>query len=236
MGSEFPFFEVVIFGMIAAFFILRLKNTLGRRTGHEQEEPPSHVSRRSEDAAKQGRQDDNVIRLPGNESDSAQDAGFDIEPDENASPVDRGLNEIARAAAGGFDARGFLEGAKGAYEMIVLSFARGDKKALKPLLAGKVYQNFTDAIDRRKAEGQTQHTDLVGFDNVEIVEARLAGRNAEITVKFVSEMISVTRDKDGEIVGGDADDISVVTDIWTFSKDIRSRDPNWELISTRSAH
>lgn len=233
MGSEFPFFEVVIFGMIAAFFILRLKNTLGRRTGHEQEEPRSHVNRRSEDSAQGSRQDDNVIRLPGR--DSPQDTGFDIEPDENAQPLDRALNEIGRAT-GGFDRANFIEGAKGAYEMIVTSFAKGDKKALKPLLAGKVYQNFCDAIDARKAEGQSQHTDLVGFEDVEIVEARVAGRRGEVTVKFVSEMISVTRDKDGEIVAGDADDISVVTDIWTFSKDLRSRDPNWELISTRSAH
>ncbi|PJK27753.1 Tim44/TimA family putative adaptor protein [Minwuia thermotolerans] len=234
MGSDFPFFEVVIFGMIAAFFFLRLKNTLGRRTGHEQEEPRSHVGRRGEEPAKNGRQDDNVIRLPG--QDAPRDTDFDIEPDHDATPLDRALNEIGRASGGGFDRASFVEGAKAAYELIVTSYAKGDKQALKPLLAGKVYKNFTDAIDRRKAEGQTQETELVGFDSVEIVDARVVDRKAEVTVRFVSEMISVTRDKDGEIVAGDAEDISVVTDIWTFAKDARSRDPNWELISTRSAH
>ncbi|WP_416899609.1 MAG: Tim44/TimA family putative adaptor protein [Minwuia sp.] len=233
MGSDFPIFEIVIFGMIAAFFILRLKNTLGKRTGHEQQEPRSRVRMAPDDrAAGNNSADDNVIHLPGAEAQREQAPAFD---EANATPLERGLHEIGQADRS-FDPAGFMQGARGAYEMIVTSFAQGDKKALKPLLASRVYQNFCDAIDQRKAEDLTQETELVGFNSVDIVEARMVDRNAEVTVKFVAEMISVTRNKDGEIVSGEAEDVSVVTDIWTFSKDTRSRNPNWELISTRSAH
>ncbi|WP_417518929.1 Tim44/TimA family putative adaptor protein [Minwuia sp.] len=233
MGSDFPIFEIIIFGMIAAFFVLRLKNTLGKRTGHEQEEPRSRVRPTSDDRSGQpSSNDDNVIRLPGADQPPSPEPAFDAE---NATPLERSLYEIGQADQS-FDPKGFIEGSRAAYEMIVTSFAKGDKRALKPLLAAKVYQNFSDAIDQRKARNETLETDLIGFNAVDIVEAEMSGRTAEVTVKFVAEMISVTRDENGEIIGGDAEDISEVTDIWTFAKDTRSRNPNWELITTRSAH
>ena len=234
MGSDFPIFEIVIFGMIAAFFILRLKNTLGKRTGHEQEQPRSRVRMTPDERPGAApAQDDNVIHLPGSENRAADDApAFD---EENATPIERALHEIAQADSG-FDSAGFLQGARGAYEMIVTSFAKGDKRTLKPLLAAKVYQNFCDVIDQRKTDGLTQETELVGFNSVDVVDARMVDRTAEVTVKFVAEMISVTRNSEGEIVSGEAEDVSVVTDIWTFAKDTKSRNPNWELIATRSAH
>lgn len=233
MGSDFPIFEIIIFGMIAAFFVLRLKNTLGKRTGHEQEEPRTRVRHSPDQRTGQqpANSDDNVIQLPGTET---LDPVDDFDP-ETATPLERSLREISEAD-GSFDPSGFVEGARGAYEMIVTAFAEGDKKALKPLLAPKVLQNFSAAIDQRKAEGLTQETELVGFNKSEIIDARMVQRNAEVTVKFEAEMISVTRNGDGEIVGGNAEDVTQITDIWTFSKDTKSRNPNWELIATRSAH
>lgn len=233
MGSDFPIFEIIIFGMIAAFFVLRLKNTLGKRTGHEQEEPRTRMRHDSDQRTAQqpANGDDNVIQLPGTEPVEPVD---DFDP-ETATPLERSLREVSEADPS-FDPRGFVEGARGAYEMIVTAFAQGDKKALKPLLAPKVLQNFSAAIDQRKSDGLTQETELVGFNRSEIIEAEMVGRNAEVTVKFEAEMISVTRDGAGEIVGGNAEDVTQITDIWTFSKDTRSRNPNWELISTRSAH
>lgn len=232
MGSDFPIFEIIIFGMIAAFFVLRLKNTLGKRTGHEQEDPRSRISQPSERSQQPpANSDDNVIRLPGADAPMPVD---DFDPD-TATPLELALREIGDADRS-FDPQGFTEGARGAYEMIVTSFAQGDKKALKPLLAAKVLQNFSAVIDQRKNDGLTQETDLVGFNAVEIIEARMVQRNAEVTVKFEAEMISVTRNADGEIVGGNAEDVTQITDIWTFAKDTKSRNPNWELIATRSAH
>jgi len=231
MGSDFPIFEIIIFGMIAAFLVLRLRNTLGRRTGFEQEDPADRPNQRDRaDASSQG--DDNVIPLPGRQAPPDREPEIDLE---NATPLDRALAEIG-AADRSFDRHGFADGARSAYEMIVTSFAQGDKKALKPLLASKVYKSFCDVIDQRKTAGQTQETQLVGFDSAEIVEAAMEGRQAEVTVKFVAEMISVTRDADGNVIAGNVDDVTRVTDIWTFAKDTRSRNPNWELITTRTAH
>lgn len=234
MGSDFPIFEIIIFGMIAAFFVLRLKNTLGKRTGHEQEDPRTRMrpqaDQRSAPPAANGN-DDNVIHLPGAEP-APSEPEFDAA---SATPLERSLREVYQAD-NSFEPGNFLEGAKAAYEMIVTSFAQGDKKALKPLLATKVLQNFSAAIDQRKADNLTQETELVGFNSAEIIEAGIVDRNAEVTVKFDAEMISVTRDAGGEIVAGNAEDVTQVTDIWTFSKDTRSRNPNWELIATRSAH
>jgi predicted lipid-binding transport protein (Tim44 family) len=233
MGSDFPIFEIIIFGMIAAFFVLRLKNTLGKREGHEQDNPRSRIRQQPDQGQPQApaNGDDNVIHLPGAEPQAPID---DFNPD-TATPLEIALREISEAD-GSFDPAGFVDGASGAYEMIVTSFAQGDKKALKPLLAAKVLQNFSTVIDQRKADGQTQETELVGFNGVEIIEAQMVSRNAEVTVKFDAEMISVTRNAEGEIVGGNAEDVTQITDIWTFSKDTRSRNPNWELIATRSAH
>lgn len=237
MGSGFPIFEIVIFGMIAAFLVLRLKNTLGKRTGHEQE-PPAHGKfgfAHGRDDKADGRDDDTVVALPGR--DAAPDGEApDLEPDIDASPLDRGLHAIARADRN-FDRAGFTEGARGAYEMIVTAFAEGDAPALRPLLADKVLGSFTDVIDARAARGESVETRLVGFRSVDIIEAELVdGRTAEITLRFVVEMMSVTRDNEGRVIAGDPNQIVTVTDIWTFARDTRSRDPNWELIATRSAH
>ena len=237
MGSEFPFIEIVIFGMVAAFLVLRLKNTLGKRTGHEQE-PPRRGRFGFADGPQDkadGRTDDNVIALPGH--DPAADArDFDLEPDADASPLDRGLHTI-RSADRSFEPDGFAQGARGAYEMIVQAFAEGDTKALRPLLADKVLAGFSDAIAQRTARRETVETRLVGITSADIIEADLVdGRTAEVTLRFVVEMISVTKDSEGRVIAGDPNQVATVTDIWTFARDTRSRDPNWELIATRSAH
>lgn len=233
MGSDFPIFEIIIFGMIAAFFVLRLKNTLGKRTGHEQEEPPTRIRQSRDQSQPSGPAagDDNVIRLPGAEN--AANDQFEADDDEPATPLDRALREI-RQADSSFDPRGFVEGARGAYEMIVTAFAAGDRETLKMLLSPEVLQNFVAAIDEREEAGHAMETTVVSLDKADIVEAELKGKVAEITVKFVSEMISVTRDSEGENLPGQSPVPREVTDIWTFARDANARDPNWLLVETRS--
>lgn len=236
MGSDFPIFEIVIFGMIAAFLVLRLKNTLGKRTGHEQEQPRGRFGF-AHGAGEKGEQraDDNVVAIPGRDK-APGPVAMDLEPDEDASPLEKGLFAIGRADPN-FDRAGFAEGARGAYEMIVQAFAAGDTATLRPLLADKVLASFSGAIDERARRGETVETRLVGFRSADIIEADLVGgRTAEVTVRFVVEMISVTRDSEDRVIAGDPNQVATVTDIWTFARDTRSRDPNWELIATRSAH
>jgi len=118
--------------------------------------------------------------------------------------------------------------------MIVTAYAAGDTATLRPLLADDVYDKFSGAIAARAKARETLQTTLVGITSADILEADVRGRDATITVKFISEQINVTRDAEGRIVDGDASTVTPVTDIWTFSRNLRSRDPNWTLIATRS--
>jgi predicted lipid-binding transport protein (Tim44 family) len=135
-----------------------------------------------------------------------------------------------------FDPRHFLSGARGAYEMIVLAFANGDRRALRDLLSSEVYESFDAAIKEREKNEQKTETRFVSIDKAELVGAELRDRNAQLAVRFVSQMISVTRDKAGNIVDGNADKVADITDIWTFARDTTSRDPNWKLVGTGSAN
>jgi predicted lipid-binding transport protein (Tim44 family) len=226
MDSGFAFFDIVFFAMVAAFLILRLRSVLGRRTGNEN--PERWTTRKP---APQARTDatDNVARLPerprtGGEAPPMLDLPAN-------SPVEAGLTQIS-VADSGFDPRTFVDGARGAFEMIVGAYAQGDTATLRPLLADDVYENFAAAIRGRLEAKHTLETTLVGIKSADIVEARMDGRMALVTVKFVSEQINVTRDAAGTVVEGDPQQIATVTDVWTFARNTRSRDPNWLLVAT----
>jgi predicted lipid-binding transport protein (Tim44 family) len=229
----------IIFLALAVFIFLRLRSVLGQRTGSER--PPFDRTARN---ALQGAQDKNVVTMPGKVIDQAPLVPTaDVVP-----PSDRwkGLAEPGSAMAQGldaivdkdsaFDPRHFLSGARSAYEMIVLAFANGDRRALRDLLAADVYESFDAAIKEREKAEQKIETRFVSIDKAELVGAEQRDRTAQLTVRFVSQMISVTRDKAGVIVDGNADKVADITDIWTFARDTTSRDPNWKLVGTGSAH
>jgi predicted lipid-binding transport protein (Tim44 family) len=154
---------------------------------------------------------------------------------EPGSALAQGLDAIV-ARDSSFDPKHFLSGARGAYEMIVLAFANGDRRALRDLLSSEVFDSFETVIrDREKYEQKTE-TRFVSIDKAELVGAEMRDRMAQLTVRFVSQMISVTRDKAGTIVDGNPDKVADITDVWTFARDATSRDPNWKLVGTGSAH
>ncbi|MCG8696138.1 MAG: Tim44/TimA family putative adaptor protein [Minwuiales bacterium] len=229
MGEGFNFLDIILLAMVAAFILLRLRSVLGRRTGHEQQNPRSRIESPGGDVHR----DDNVISLPDRDGEPAR--GPAAPEPEDDTPLGAALTKIALADRS-FDKAQFLEGARAAYEMIVTAFAAGDRKTLEPFLSDNVMENFGAVIDQREKSGQTQETTLVGIKSAEIIEAELDGRTAGVTVKFVSDMISVTKDSSGEVVAGDPAKVSLVTDIWTFSRNTRSRDPNWALTATRSSN
>lgn len=208
--------DLIIFFAIAAFLILRLRNVLGRRTGNERPPPPMTPK---PSVNKPG--DDNVIALPDRAADEFGEA----------TPLDAGLAQI-QVADRRFDPEEFVVGARVAFEMVVTAFAKGEKDSLRPLLSDEVYDNFTSAIDARESRGETLETTLVGIKGSEIIEARLDGRLSYVTVRFVTEQINVTRDLDNKVVDGDPDHVTRITDIWTFARNTRSRDPNWALVET----
>jgi predicted lipid-binding transport protein (Tim44 family) len=229
----------IIFLALAVFIFLRLRNVLGQRTGNER--PPYDRAARN---VLRGVQDNNVGPMPGAVIDQAPLAPTaDVTPPsdrwkglaEPGTALAHGLDAIA-AQDSSFDPRHFLSGARSAYEMIVLAFANGDRRALKDLLSSEVYDSFEAAIKEREKQEQKTETRFVSIDKAEIIGAETRDRAAQLTVRFVSQMISVTRDKAGTIVDGNPDKVADITDVWTFARDITSRDPNWKLVGTGSAH
>jgi predicted lipid-binding transport protein (Tim44 family) len=232
----------IIFLALAVFIFLRLRSVLGQRTGGER--PP--YDRAARDVL-QGRagdpsRGDNVVPIPGTIIDQAPLAPSDPPPlperwkgtAEPGSDLARGLDDIAKQDSS-FDPKHFVAGAKGAYEMIVMAFAQGDRRTLKDLLTPEVYESFEGAIREREQRGERIERKFVGIDKAEMVGAELRGRIATLTVRFVSQMISVTRDKAGAVVDGSPESITDVTDVWMFSRDMGSRDPNWRLVGTEGA-
>ena len=123
---------------------------------------------------------------------------------------------------------------RSAYEMIVTAFADGDRKSLKNLLSKEVYDGFVAAIAEREKRGEVVKSTFVGTEKIDITHASIRDSEEQITLRIISQLISATYDKDGALIDGDPEAVSEVDDIWTFARDIRSRDPNWKLIATES--
>ena len=227
----------LLFLVIAVVIFLRLRSVLGRRTGNER---PRYDPYSAQDAnGKPVR--DNIVTLPRGEparpAEPIDEATFarrlkDIAP-ENSDIAQR-LAAIAQQDRS-FDPKHFMQGARAAYEMIVTAFAQSDRKTLRQLLSREVFDSFSTAIDERERAGETVDFKFVGISKAEISDAELLGRAAHITVKFVSELITATRNGAGEVVDGDASQIREVTDIWTFAREISARDPNWRVVATGAA-
>jgi predicted lipid-binding transport protein (Tim44 family) len=226
----------IIFLALAVFIFLRLRSVLGQRTGRER--PPYDPYTSAREPVRQG---ENVVALPNRPPEAA--APKTAEPveagerwkglAEPGSSVAKGLDAIA-AASPDFDGKHFLTGARAAYEMIVSAFAEGDRRTLRNLLSREVYDGFESAINQRESRGDTVESRFVSIDNAEIRTAELRGRNAQVTVRFQSKLVSVTRDKAGNVTDGNAEKVTDVTDVWTFARDVTSRDPNWKLVATEA--
>ncbi len=220
--------DLVIFAMIAAFLVFRLRKVLGRRTGNERppQDPKAQRTGPRPTPAADNANDENVVALP----DHAPEDAF-IEQAEGA--LGENLRKI-RSADPSFNSEQFAEGASDAFEMVVTSFANGDRETLRPLLSDEVYENFAGAIVERADKGHTMEMTLAGISSSEIIEASLDGRVAFVTVKFVTEQIEVTRDSAGDVVEGDPARVTTISDIWTFARNTRSRNPNWTLVATEA--
>lgn len=225
--GDFQFLDIILLALVAGFILLRLRSVLGTRTGHEK---PREAWRPGPRDPKAPPQPDGakIIPMPDRQI-PAREQLAPIPP----GPAQAGLGRIQQADRS-FDPAEFLSGAKGAYEMIVGAFAAGDVQTLRQLLSREVFGDFEAAIRQRKADGLTQETTLVGIDEAEIADADLKGSVAEVTIRFVSQLVNATRNAAGAVVAGDPARVDKVTDIWTFARDTTSQDPNWTLIATSS--
>ena len=223
MNGGFPI-DLLLFGMIAAFLVLRLRGILGRRTGFER--PPQ-----AERPAGSG-------PVPG-----AARAAPIIDGKAEPAPVGRPLPEPGsvvgqtlarmRGMDGTFDPQRFLQGAESAFRLIVAGFATGDRVQLPALLGDDTYRSFETAIAAREAAGETQRSEIRSIERVSIEDAALDGTIAHITTRFVSDQIAETLGRDGRPVAG-ADAVAEITDVWTFTRDLSQTDPAWRLTTARS--
>jgi len=210
---------IVILALVALFIGLRLYSVLGERTGHEQQpilkpaDPDARVEPR--------------VSQPAATPPTAADAG-DMAFVPTAGP---GVRAIL-AADPTFDVARFLEGAKAAYRMILEAFWKGDLSEVRSHVDDHVYGTFGDAIEQRKKDGLVLDNRLVVIDQAVISEAAVDRSIAVLTVRFEPDIAAVTRNADGEVVAGSLSDAVQTRDLWTFRRDLSSRDPNWVLIET----
>ena len=219
--------STVVFALLAAFVVWKLRSVLGERADHDQQSRDKAVPPRGPSDAANGNA---PIALPTATAPSGKNNDAeDLDP-----ALSKGLEQLAIADPG-FSKAQFLNGAKGAYEMVISAFAAGDRNTLRDLLSKDVLESFTAAIVDRERLGQTVLTTFVSIDNAEIKDVHVRGRNAQVTVQFQSKLISATKDRDGSVVGGSPDKVADVVDVWTFSRELGSRDPNWRLVATESS-
>ena len=228
-------FGTIFFIVVAAIVLYQLRSVLGRRTGNER--PPFDPFSRPTDTAAQSQ--GNVVTLPSRRIGTDEPvavAGTYEAIDALAAPGTPANAELRRIrdADPTFDMKQFMEGAKIAYEMVVTAFADGDRKLLKNLLSPEVYQGFEASITQREARGERMQSSFVGINDAAVAGAELKDREAFITLRIVSQLISATTKANGEVVDGDPETVVEVRDVWTFARDTRSRDPNWKLVETES--
>lgn len=230
--ANFVPYDIILIALVAVFLILQLRRVLGRRTGEEQQRPDPFTH------GPAGADDGKVIDMPRRDQQPAADQGMPMLPRgvdivQKGGTAEAGLTQI-KLADDRFDARTFVQGARAAFEMIVNAFAAGKTDALKPLLSAEVYERFASAIRQREDAKEKLETNMVGFDSSEIVAAEMRGTEARLTVRFVTEQINVTRNVEGLIVDGNPNEVTKITDLWTFARDTKSSNPNWQLVGTEA--
>ena len=235
----------LIFLEQAVVIAIRLHNVLGSKTGNERRW--DHIpgkDKADKDEKEAAEATDNVIPLPGAAQNPVAEATMtrskeDIEAvlDKHAKPGTP-LREKLKALIEkdkNFDPDHFLKGARVAYELIVTSFAEGNRNMLRDLLSPEVYEGFSQAIKEREERGETVDSSFVGIEKSEIIDAQIRGEREQVTVKFISSLITATMNAEGKVIDGDPKKVLRVTDIWTFARQLTSPDPNWQLIATEGA-
>jgi len=199
MSGNFGYLDIILLAMLAGFIVLRLRNILGRKTGHQEKSINKYFPKRlkvmqdieNNEAIKTGNIDENVKKQ-------------------------------------------FLKGAEIAYEQIITSFAKGDKKSLKPLLEKAMFKRFSEVMDERKNKQLKSETTFIGFKSTKILEFKKIENIYKVSVNFVSEIITCVKDKNNQIIEGNPDTIKTVSDVWRFAKNMWSQDPAWYLVDISS--
>ena len=217
----------LLFLAVAIGVLLRLRSVLGRRTGHEQ--PPQNSGWFASKSSKP-----EVVKSEPASAESESEAETSSrEESASLTPLQRGLREISLADRS-FDQERFLEGARIAYEQIVTGFAASNRERLQALLGADAFERFDAVMREREQKGETAECEVVAIQSVDITDARMRGTAARVTVRFHADLLSSVRDKEGNIIDGNAEHAYRAEDIWTFERNTRDANPNWRLI--KSSH
>ena len=227
MGDGFQALDIILFAMIAAFLVLRLRSVLGKKTGHQR--PPTLERSTKEEEGPVS--DKNLVEFPKSRKDGTDNPGAKAE-EEADDPLTPALTEV-KIADPNFNPSEFSEGAKGAFELVVEAYAKGDEETLRTLLNDEVFNDFSAAIKERHDAGEKLDFTLIGITVAKIIDARVEGKMAFITMQFDSEQVNITRDKNENILSGDPNQIEKISDIWIFARNTQAGDPNWTLVETR---
>ena len=202
MSEAFQYIDILILAIIAGIVLLRLRSVLGRRTGHEKTDKTSYNYE-----TPQTSKEEKVIPIERKTSSSTREDGW-------------------------FNNDDFLRGAANAYETIVTNFENGNKDALKPLLSDDVLNSFSSVIDERNSKNETVEFNFIGIEKSEIVHKDLKKNPMEVTVRFISEMITCIKNSKDEVVSGSLNQVQKITDVWTFEKIKDKKSSNWLLAAT----
>lgn len=233
-------FGTIVIIVVAAIVLFQLRSVLGRRTGSER--PPFDPYTRPEKVENKGapQREGNVVTLPGRRDPVVIDSTAEnkyamidkvVPPDDPANADLRRVRDADRT----FDPVEFLNGMQVAYEMVLAAFAEGDRRTLRTLLSQEACAGFEQAITEREKRGDTMKSALIGINEARIVSGAVKDREVMVTVRIVSQLISSITDASGKVVDGDPEAVVEVRDLWTFARDVRSRDPNWKVVETETA-
>lgn len=239
--NDFLDFPTLIAIGVAIFVLIKLRSVLGTRNGNERP-PQGRGVRKDDDKAETT---DNVVQMRPTPGDRSDGLVVDTDEDRRLRKLDAEIEQLSKGDASiaeglkelgtvdpSFMPKTFMEGAKSAYEMIVTAFAEGDRKTLKNLLDKEVYEGFEGVITEREAQGQKVDFTFVGLPHIEMTDADVDKRSAQITIRFDAEVVSATLDSEGTLIDGNAEDVVKISDEWTFSRSVKTRDPNWKLVAT----
>ncbi len=228
---------LIVMAFVAGFIILQLRRTLGRKDGYDGKDEDRSDSRFDDNKSDHGPAADNVIPIKGGKPEKSE---FQSRVDESkeigvpkSSPFYDTLEKI-RSFDRSFTLPDFIDGAEYAYGMILNAFWEGDLKTLRTFLSRDVYSEFEEAINDMKEQGHQFHNRIDDIEKIELEDASIDGSMAELTLRYRGHMTIAIKDKDGNLVQGDEENVTPVVDVWTFCRDVRRGDPNWTLVSTGS--
>ena len=212
-----PFIDILIFAAIALFLIFRLRSILGNRDGFEQKRPEQSAFDATVQTENENSAPKKIVPLRAN----------------NAVANGEGLEAVRRADPS-FKDDDFMQGAAGAFSLILQAFADGDLATLRRLLAFELYEEFASSVHTRNKEGDQLAITVQSIDDVQLVDASVKDFIASVTVKFVSQQSRVVTDKDGQVIDDESEEQATITDIWVFERDTQLNDPNWKLVETQT--